>query len=216
MADINVVRRKSRVYPLLIGVGSILAVALLLIVWGDYGTDAVIDTRTVPLDQIAPEIQPGQPGPAFTEEIPAEVAAYRTFTESTGTSGGGPSHAYTTTGLRRLSAAIRAVAGPGVAANESLSTHLAAFDEQADRLQADPQSPGQAGAVRGAFLSAADAIASIQQQRFSDSKEMRTRVVNLRQMAEGIETNRPLTEQQERVNGFFASSAEMLEMMARR
>lgn len=201
--------------------GLVLLIAVLWIGW-DRDTDAAFATdRTGPTDSGATRIPAtaataGSRADSLSGPVPAEVAAYRSFAESSGTSAAGLSHDYAATGIRRLSEALRAVAGSEVATNEQFSQQLAIFQEKADRLQADPSSLGHANIVREVFVSAVDVMGSIQESRSSGSTAVKNRVAELRQVAESIEGGRPLLEQEARVARFFNDSAETLTMLAER
>jgi hypothetical protein len=210
MADINVVRKTPAVWPWVIGLGLVLMVAVL---W--FSRDS--DTATSPVTNSGAE-NPGMAATAGTgadgRPIPAEVAAYRSFIESPGTPAPGLSHDYAATGIRRLSGALRAVAGPAVATTEPLAQKLAKFEKSAARLQVDPKSMDHADIVRNVFVDAVNVMTSIQEAGFSGSIALKNRVDDLRRLAESIEVNRPLLDQQQRVSRFFDQSAETLAMLA--
>ena len=188
-ADINVVRKTPRVFPWVIGLGLIVLIAVLWISW-DRDTDA-------------------------SAKVPEEVAAYLSFTESSGTIAAGPSHDYAATGIRRLSEALRAVAGREPPANERISEQLEIFQEKADRLQADSSSLNHANIVRDVFVAAVDTMELVQESRSAESTALKSRLAELRQSAENIDRGRPLLDQEDRVTQFFNQSAQTLTMLAK-
>lgn len=148
--------------------------------------------------------------------LPVEVAAYQSFVESSGGGAAGLAHDYASTGVRRLSGALRAVASPESVTNEDLSQRLTEFQQKADRLQTDPQSLGHANIIKEVFVSAVDVMGSMEESRPSGSNALKNRIADLRQSAESIDAGRPLLDQNEQVTQFFNQSAETLEMLANR
>ena len=67
--------------------------------------------------------------------------------------------------------------------------------------------------VRNVFVDAVNVMTSIQEARSSSSIALKNRADDLRRLAESIEVNRPLLDQEQRVTRFFDQSAETLAML---
>ena len=212
MTDINIVRKTPAVLPWLAGLGLVLLLAVLWLSW-DRNADDTAFSATGPGAVTTPDgtTTPGaMPAPGA---VPAEVSAYANFVESSATPAPSVSHEYSATRITRLSAALRAVAGP-TATGEPLAQRLVTFEESAGRLQADPNSLDHANTVRSVFIDAVDVMSSLAQARSSGSTALTNRVDELRRLAESIETNRPLLDQQQRITQFFEQSAATLTLLA--
>lgn len=206
MTDINIVRRRPAVLPWLVGLGLVLLLTALWLSWGRNAGDVAF-SATEPGGVPTPGTTPAPDG------VPAEVSAYGSFVESSAAPTPGLSHDYAATGITRLTAALRAVAGPD-ATGDPLSQRFVTFEESAGRLRADPNSLDHAHIVRSVFIDAVNVMSSLAQARSSDSTALTNRVDDLRRLAESIETNRPLLDQQQRVTQFFEQSAATLTLLA--
>lgn len=210
MADIKIVRKTPAIIPWLVGLGLVVLVLAIWIGW-DRNLSPESDGGVTPAGTagIADDAMSGR-------RLPEEVAAYQSFVESSGAAAVGLSHDYASTGIRRLSAALRAVAAPEMSTNAELSQRLSMFQQKADRLQTDPQSSGHANIVKEVFVSAVDVMASMEESRSSGSNAVKNRIADLRQLAESIDAGRPLLDQNEQVTRFFNQSAETLAILANR
>lgn len=194
MADINIVRKTPAILPWLIGLGLVLLAIALWVAWDG-------------------DLMPGARGSMPGRSVPAQVAAYQNFVESSGTIAPGPSHDYTATGIRHLAAALRVVATPEIAANPDLFERLEAFEHQANRLQADPQSAEHADIVKNVFVSAVDVMEYTHEERASGSSVLETRLSEVRQSAENIDTRRLLLDQHDQIARFFKQSSDTVALL---
>lgn len=155
------------------------------------------------------ELSEGYAGPLTPEPRPRGTAgtvpsAAQDFLQFAGIAGEGErpqtgrEHEYTAEGLRRLSAALESMgeARPGSVPQRTVEDIRAT----ADRIQRDPAYATHAGAVRNAFIAAADAIASLD----ADGGAA------VRDAARSIEPGEPLLEQQDEIRSSFRTSAEAI------
>ncbi len=98
----------------------------------------------------------------------------------------------------------------------SPSTQFAEFQQKADRIQVDPQSPGHAGQVRDVFTSAAGAISALQEDRWPDASELQNQIAQVQTAAERVDADRPLLDQTSAVKTFFDRAAVVVRVMADR
>ena len=123
----------------------------------------------------------------------------------------GLQHEYTAEGLRRLAAAISALATRDTVAGFELEPRIQMLRERADALQRDPNADTHARQAREAFLVAASVLEDIQDRRFPHLDGEATAVVRA---AEGVEAGRPLTEQESAVGTFFERASHLLRGMS--
>jgi hypothetical protein len=160
-------------------------------------------TREGPVEDITETEAHAVSEPAATTGISAPTRDYLEFSGVVPDGDEPPpfglKHEYTAEGIRKLATALEALAKqhPTVA-----EPRLAGdFRASADRLEQDPTSTDHADIVRRVFISAAEIIDGL------DETEGKT----LRELAETIDPNRPLLEQQSAVRMFFRQSAEAIE-----
>lgn len=208
MADIDVVRKGRSVWPWLIAI-ALVVVALFWMNRDRYGDR--IDVASTPTEAV-----PASPvGTSGGAALPAAVSAFVAFADTRPPADVGLTHTYTSTGIDRLTTALEAVTAPAAEREDSLARQLAAFREQASRLQADPASRDHANIVRDVFTSAVDVMAAVQQRHLSNASAVRGQIDELRQSAEAVDAATPLLDQTARVTAFFDRAADTLEAMAR-
>ncbi len=160
---------------------------------------------------------PSESTPAATtgSTIPAAVAAFLTFAEAPTGSQVGVGHEYAADGIRRLTAALKAVVDNGPD-RPRVRERFAEFQQKADRIQVDPQSLGHAGQVRDVFTSAAGAISALQEDRWPDASELQNQIAQVQTAAERVDADRPLLDQTSAVKTFFDRAAVVVRAMADR
>ena len=196
MAEINVERKSPSPW---IWVLPLIAIVALVWFWAAAGGDDDEVSR-----EVAGGVTPGAAvGTGGGEGAVEQYVAFAAPQDGAGAPQVGRDHAYTAEGLRKLGAALGSVTE-----REGDSDSRQAFErfrEVADRIQQDPLAASHADQVREAFTRAATVIDSFERGPQQD----------LRAIAESIEPNRPLLEQQERVQRFFRESAQAIQNAGR-
>ena len=192
MAEINIEKKGTPMWPWILGV-------LLLLVVGWIAIGALNDDEPV-VEQAAVQ-QEGTAGTAGSA-VPAAVQDYAAFANDPAEPSVGRDHEYTAEGIRRLSAALETFVEQNAADTETRN-RFDRFRQAAERLQKDPQSGAHAGTVRDVFTSAVDV--------FESGKIEAGDVSRLRQTATSISADQPLLEQTQTVKQFFSQSAEALQ-----
>ncbi len=199
MAELHVVRKSNSIYPwLLIG----LVVLALLLWWllgrngGEPRLGAAMNDSTLVRDSSA-----GMSSSAvrdftrFTEADPPVSA----------------SHNVTADGLRKLAAAIEAVAPSGTVAGMDVGLRADEIRQRADSLQRDPSSLTHARQTREAFLLAATVLQQVQEARYPDMTDETRQVMDA---AKGLKADADLLDQTPQVRQFFITAATALRGMA--
>lgn len=158
----------------------------------------------------------GMTGVAMPGNLPASVSTpvrdYLTYVQSNRASAAaGPNHDYTAGGIRRLAAALKAIAVSDTLRGAALKPQITALDTRANELQRNSQSSQHANYTRDAFVAAADLMGAIQRQRFPS---LQSTVVQVQQAATAINPSTPLLDQTAAVQKFFDSAATALRSMA--
>ncbi len=211
MAEINVQRKDPGAWPWILGVLALVLVGWAVIAMMDRDRD---DPEVAETGRATP---PSEPTPAATtgSTIPAAVAAFLTFAEAPTGSQVGVGHEYAADGIRRLTAALKAVVDNGPDRPRARE-RFAEFQQKADRIQGDPQSLGHAGQVRDVFTSAAVAISALQEDRWPDASELQNQIAQVQTAAERVDADRPLLDQTSAVKTFFDRAAVVVRAMADR
>ena len=68
--------------------------------------------------------------------------------------------------------------------------------------------------VRETFVSAADLLNAVQDERYATAADIDARATGVRQAAEAVQATTPLLEQREAVQSFFREAGETLRMIA--
>lgn len=123
-------------------------------------------------------------------------------------------HEFTADGIRRLSAALRAVvdrdAAGGAAGAGDLGERIEWLRLKADSLQRNPQSSEHAGQARDAFIGAAAMMEQLQQRHPNIGQQ----VSRTREAARALRENTGLLEQRAAVQQFFERAADVLRTTA--
>lgn len=210
MAEIHVQRKRPSLWP-----GIVAALAIVLLTWvlaETWGNDdeqrvdeAVVSVPSAP-DDIAPT-SGASPSP------PAEVAAFLTFTAMADGPETGPAHDYTAAGIHRLSSALDAIARDKKVGGQNVRDRLQAFRRTAQRIQSNPEATAHSNQVRDVFMSAANLMTAMQQDRWPDDADMRSALEEARTAAGALNRDRPLLEQLSAVRQFFDRAAIVLREM---
>lgn len=199
MAELHVVRKSNSIYPwLLIGL-----VVLALVLWWLLGRNrgepqlgtAMTDSTLVRDSSAGMSSSAVRDFARFAEaDLPVSV-----------------SHNVTADGLRKLAAAIEAVAPSGTVAGMDVGLRADEIRQRADSLQRDPSSLTHARQTREAFLLAASVLQQMQEARFTGMTDQTRQVMDA---AQGLKADADLLDQTPQVRQFFTSAATALRGMA--
>jgi hypothetical protein len=211
MAEINVQRKGPGAWPWIIGVFALMLVGWAVIAMMDRDRD---DPEMAATGRPTP---PSEPTPAATtgDAPAAAVAAFLTFADAPTGSQVSVGHEYAADGIRRLTAALKAVVENGPD-RPRVRERFAEFQQKADRIQRDPQSLAHAGQVRDVFTSAAEAISALQEDRWPDASDLQNQIAQVRTAAGRVDADRPLLDQTSAVKTFFDRAAVVVRAMADR
>jgi hypothetical protein len=220
MADINVERKGPSIWPWIIGL-----IVLALLIWAlaeMLGDDDDADTAPLVTDTTALIAEPtapaaGTPAPgAVAAAVPPAVEEYMsTCVQGASPTDMGLQHQYTADCIQRLSGSIDAVINRPEVINANVQQRLDNFRQQAERLRAsDPQATTHSNLVRQTFVSAADLLNTVQDERYASATDLDTRATGVRQAAEAVQATTPLLNQRDAVQRFFQEAGETLRMMA--
>jgi hypothetical protein len=208
MAEIHLQRKKPSIWPsLLAALAMVLLVWLVAETWVGDDDERLDEAVSVPA---APEIAATS---GTSPAPPADVAAFMTFAANSEAPATGPAHDYTAAGIRRLSAALDAMTREKRIDGENVRERLQAFRRMAEQIQSNPEAAAHANQVREVFMSAANLMSAMQQDRWSDAADIRSAVENVRTAAGAIAADRPLLEQASDVRRFFDRAATALREM---
>jgi hypothetical protein len=121
----------------------------------------------------------------------------------------GLEHEYTREGLRKLSAALNALATASPA-DANIDQQRQTFQQRAEQLGEDPQSLQHANMIRQTFTEAADLMASIKERSYPNSD---ADVEEVRKAAQDIDVNTQTLNQKDEVREFFRKAGEAIQEM---
>lgn len=204
MTEIRVERRPP-IWPWIVGVLALAAVAWLLI--GAFA-DRPPDEPTLAGRPVEGTAEDANQPAATTGRAPSAIQEYAAFAgaDAPDRVSPGQNHEYTAEGIRRLTAALEAHVNTN--GDGESRERFERFRQRADRLQQDPQSAEHAATVRDVFTSALEVLESTNVPQDDTSR--------LRETATAISPDRPLLDQIDRVRQFFRQSSETLEQAATR
>lgn len=210
MADINVERKGPSIWPWIIGL-----IILALVIWALaelMGDDDVVDT-----DPVAVVDEPAaSPVPAPVTNTRADSMAGPAVQEylamCTGTAAEvAPDHQFTSGCLDQLATTLESVVQRPDMAGLDLQAQLTDFRQKADRLVQSPnESTQHANWTREAFISAADLLDDLQDDRYP---ELEAGVERLTDAAEAVQADALLTEQGDAIHAFFNQVGDLLSAM---
>jgi hypothetical protein len=212
MAEINVERKGPSGWLWILGI--LAAVGFVWVLVAMSRSDNFDETTAAAPEAVpAAPVRDVAPTTGVADARAPEVAAFLTFTEAPGGSPTGPAHDYAADGIRRLTGALNAVIEKGTVAGNAVQDQFKAFQTKADRIQADPQATGHADQVRDVFTSAASLMSAVQEDKWPDAADLKTRIAEARRAAEDIEAERSLLDQTAKVKAFFNRAAAALRAM---
>lgn len=211
MAEIPVERKERSAWPwLLLG-----AVLVALVLWFLFGaTNDEPDLAVAEGTAAGAVADPTTPAPAADPAgaaMPAAVTEFTQFVQTTDANAAGLAHEYTAEGLRRLAAALDAVAARAtVASTVDVSERVGEIRAHADRLQQNPTSTAHALQAReGALLAAA-----LMRQLVGTEGDAATAARDAYTTAEQIAPQTLLLDQVDTVRRFFDQSANVVRGLA--
>lgn len=213
MADIDVERKETSIWPWLIGL-----LVLALLIWAlaellsDDDDDVVIDEAAPVLVEPAPV--PVTPLPAEAPVAAAVPAAVREYMNTcTGDAGTMTlDHQYTSNCIQSLAASVDALLQTPSVGGMDVSAQLADYRQKADRLvQSANTSEQHANLTREAFVSMSNLLNAVQDQRFP---ALDGQVNQLQQSAQAIAPRTLLLDQKDNVQRFFQQAGTLLSTMA--
>lgn len=191
MAELPIERNERPVWPWLLAVLALVALGAWFFLGRDNGRDRVATLTSV--------------------AVPAAVTEFLTYADGQrAANAAGLSHEYTVDGLRRLAAALAAVAGQDTVLGRAVQPRVAAMRERADSLQQDAQSTSHARNTREAALLAAGLFQAVQESQYPANA---AQAADVRTAAEGINADELLLRQKPAVERFFDSAAAALRGM---
>jgi hypothetical protein len=216
MAETHI-ERKRAIWPWIL----LALVALALIAWFFFMGSRDADEPAAVVAPVGDAMQPpdaaagmqAETQPAAPER-PQAVSAFLAYVdERDAAEAANLAHDYTSNGLRRLADALTTLAESGTGEGATASAGMLELDgirERADLMQQDPQSTEHARQAREAFDSVADAMQTLQQNRFP---QLADQVGRVQEAASAVDPQRLLLEQTDAVERFFQRSADALRAM---
>lgn len=227
MADIDIQKKSKPVWPWILGVLLLIAVAWVTIdALNDGGPEtgetAILD-RPVVTEQ--PVVVVPEPEEGLIEEPTSEVIAqaeeaelqgpakdFVTFVDTSKASADmGLHHEYTSTGIQQLSSALSYIVETKFADDVELGKRKDLMEKKANQIQKDPMSLKHANMIQDAFVAASNVMDRLQQTGYPDLEE---KVKDAKKAAKEINVSKPTLEQKDNVKNFFEESSEVVEAMA--
>jgi len=126
----------------------------------------------------------------------------------------GLSHDYTSTGIRRMAAALRALSGGEEDAKTKAK--LDKLDTLGERLvMSSVESTKHADIVHEAFVLGAEIMSDMGRTRFAADAELGRKVATLGHMATAVDPKHKLLDQRDRVRDYFNQARDAVAQMAR-
>lgn len=212
MADIDVQRKRTSIWPWILGL-----FLLLLLGWAvmELFENDEVDVAGDPA--VAP--MPATTTPtAAGAELPAAVTAYLTQCASEqGVPAGemGLGHEFTVECLQQLQAGISAVASGQQVADASVGERMQELESTVQELQqSDTTASTHAELTRGAASLSSEVMRAMQTAWFSADAEVGDAVDAVQEAATGVDASTPMLEQRESVHTFFRAAGDALRVMA--
>ncbi|ELR72767.1 hypothetical protein C900_01146 [Fulvivirga imtechensis AK7] len=198
MAEIDIEKKKSPIWPwLLLGV---LVIAALIVL--------IDDNDDVKRDQVVTQTQEVETAEEnnFARQN-GEVQAYVSYIEKNGREVG-LKHKYSSSALTRLAAALETVASnyDDIEAQNIIEE----LKKSADELTQNRDSDKHADIMARAFNNAADVMKEIQQKKYPGLEK---EIEEVKQAAQAMDPRAMATEQNEKIHKFFTESADALRAM---
>ena len=116
--------------------------------------------------------------------------------------------------IDRLAAAIDAIVASDTVGAVVIEDRLVTWRRSIRQLESRPPDGGRAAPTRTALISAAETLNTIAEKRYTESLDL-SEGPALREAAASIDGDRPLVDQQERVQRFFVRAGAVLSAMGR-
>lgn len=157
-----------------------------------------------------------QSEPTYPSNITAPVERYRDWASNFDTSKMGPSNEYAMEGITRLVIALRALqsaeSGPAAVPQEKID----ALAMKAERLENSPKGGRvQTEHAREALMAAIEVMEDIQRRRFPEDTALQAEIVELRRAVMGLDPQKRMLDQKEKVEGVFEESVDPMDTMGR-
>ena len=166
------------------------------------------DDRIVTTADTAAVMDTARGAGATIAGAPSEVNDFLRFVEDNrARSEMGRDHEFTADGIRRLAAALGAMAASDTAGAVALRPRVDSLRAQADSLQRNADSGQHSAQTRRAFDRSVSLLDAMQQRRQGSAAGP---VNELRQAAQGVQPSRQLLEQRAEVQRFFERAADAI------
>lgn len=213
MADIDVERKKTSIWPWIIGL-----LVLALLIWALMEMFESDEPEVVATDPVAaPVVMPDAAAPMDTAMPPA-VSTYMTqCTEEQGTPSQdmGMEHQYTVNCFQQLREALNTLITREQVADTDVSARFDAYTSSVQQLQgSDPSATTHANTTRSAATTAAEVIAAMEGAWFAGNQQVQSAVSEVQPAAQGIQPNVQMLEQRDSVRTFFREAGDAVRMMA--
>lgn len=214
MADIDVERKKTSIWPWVLGLlllaGLLWAVMEML---GDDDDDAVVTEQPT---VVAPDSPTAAPMAAVTDPAVEQYTSECTSVSETRDEMS-LEHEYEANCIRLLSAALAAVVERDTVGSTAVQSAMEEYRQRADALEQTPEtSPEHSNMVRDVAISATDVMARVQETRPTAAPTLADEVSQARTAAEAIRDGTPLMEQRRDTGRFFEQAGEALRLLAQR
>lgn len=205
MAEINIQRKETSMWPWV--VGGLVLVLVILFLAGVFSDDETVYEDASAADTTTQTNEPA----AMNTEVPDDVESYLTYVREHNTDAMGLDHEYSSAALQRLAAALGAIATRDYAGDAEVQRVRDSLQSKADRIQIDPEATNHADMLRDAAMSVADLMETMQKKGYPN---LGTQVGEVRSAATAIKPGVLTLEQKQEVQTFFTRAGEALESMA--
>ncbi|CAN5918726.1 hypothetical protein BH24BAC1_BH24BAC1_19590 [soil metagenome] len=195
MAEIEIQRKKTPIWPWILG--ALVVVALLWFLVNRTGQPSPDQATTATTN--APRVTAPATDP--TAPLLPEVQQFVTFVRDNEPSEDmGLQHEYTSNGIRNLADALNAIAQRTDNHNDRIDTKHQELHQMADQIQKNPTSTQHANVIRDAFTTSADMMERVQRNLYP---HLENQVAEVRQAAQSINPQDLTLDQKNEVKRFF-------------
>lgn len=198
MAEIKI-KKKTPIWPWIVGILIVIALLLYFFVFANDNTDDADDVNTTDTEQVM-DNNNGMNDTADLAGI-SEITSYNSYISDPNMA---LDHEYTSGALSKLIAATKATAD---ALNVDVNADITEANAKADAITSDPTSLTHANKIKDAAQSIAQALQTIQTEKFpqlkSQYKEVETAISN-------IDPDTPTLEEKDDVKAFFSKAGNLL------
>lgn len=206
MAEIEIQRKKTPIWPWILGALAVLALLWFLV--SRTGQPSA-DQNTTAATTTAPRVTAPATDP--TAPLLPEVQTFVTFVRDNEPSEDmGLHHEYTSNGIRNLADALNAIAHRTDNHNDRIDTKHQELHQMADRIQKDWKSTQHANIIQDAFATSADMIERVQRNLYP---HLENQVAEVREAAQAINPQELTLNQKNEVKQFFERASEAIRAM---